>query len=69
MENATATFQICIFTTPLARIINLEDIEMGMDADCGIKARVERNSTNLTITVWAASAEDAARWLHDFNLI
>lgn len=65
----TATFEINIPSNPLARRINLEDIEMGMDADAGVKARASRDSMILTIVVHATDAPDAANWLQKAGLI
>lgn len=65
----TATFEINIPSNPLARCINLEDIEMGMDADTGVKARASRDSVTLTVIVHATDAADAAKWLRKAGLI
>ena len=65
----TATFEINIPSSPLARRINLEDIEMGMDADAGVKARASRDSMTLTVIVHATDAADAANWLQETGLI
>lgn len=65
----TATFEINIPGNPLAGRINLEDIEMGMDADTGVKARASRDSMTLTVIVHATDAADAANWLQEAGLI
>lgn len=65
----TATFEINIPGNPLAGHINLEDIEMGMDADAGVKARASRDSMTLTVSVRATDAGDAADWLQKAGLI
>ncbi|WP_449043501.1 hypothetical protein [Paracoccus versutus] len=65
----TATFEINIPSNPPAGRINLEDIEMGMDADTGVKARASRNSVILTVIVDATDAGDAANWLQRASLI
>ncbi|MFN8683118.1 hypothetical protein ACDP63_18575 [Paracoccus sp. P2] len=65
----TATFEINIPSNPLARRINIEDIEMGMDADTGVKARASRDSMTLTVVVFATDAGDAADWLQKAGLI
>ncbi|ABL71249.1 MULTISPECIES: hypothetical protein [Paracoccus] len=65
----TATFEINIPSNPLASRINLEDIEMGMDADTGVKARASRHSMTLTVRVAASDAADAAKWLQKMGLI
>ena len=65
----TATFEINIPANPLAGHINLEDIEMGMDADTGIKARTSRDSMTLMVIVHATDAGDAANWLQKAGLI
>ncbi|MDQ7777337.1 hypothetical protein [Paracoccus aminovorans] len=65
----TATFEINIPSNPLASRINLEDIEMGMDADIGVKARASRHSMTLTVRVAASDAADAAKWLQKMGLI
>lgn len=64
----TATFHINIPGNPLAGRINLEDIEMGMDADTGVKARASRDSMTLMIIVHATDAADAANWLQKAGL-
>ena len=56
----TATFEINIPSNPLASRINLDDIEMGMDADTGVKARASRDSMTLRVIVHATDAADAA---------
>lgn len=65
----TATFEINIPGSPLASRITLEDIEMGMDADTGVKARASRDSMTLTVIVHASDAADAANWLQKAGLI
>lgn len=65
----TATFEINIPSNPLANRIDLEDIEMGMDADTGVKARTSRDSMTLTVIVRATDAPDAANWLRKAGLI
>ena len=65
----TATFEINIPSNPLASRINLEDIEMGMDADTEVKARTSRDSMTLTVRVAASDAADAANWLQKAGLI
>lgn len=65
----TATFEINIPSNPLAGRINLEDIEMGMDADTGVKARASRDGMTLIVVVWATDAADAANWLQKAGLI
>ncbi|RDD69873.1 hypothetical protein [Paracoccus versutus] len=65
----TATFEINIPSNPLAGRINLEDIEMGMVADTGVKARASRDSMTLTVRVAANDAADAANWLQKAGLI
>ena len=65
----TATFDINIPSSPLAGRINLEDIEMGMDADTGVKARASRDGMTLTVIVHASDAGDAANWLQKAGLI
>ncbi len=65
----TATFEINIPSNPLASRIDLEDIEMGMDADTGVKARASRDSMTLTIRVAASDAGDTADWLQKAGLI
>ncbi len=65
----TATFEINIPSNPLAGRINLEDIEMGMDADIGVKVRASRDSMTLTVIVRATDAGDAANWLRKAGLI
>ncbi|MDK8873401.1 MULTISPECIES: hypothetical protein [Paracoccus] len=65
----TATFEINIPGNPLASRIHLEDIEMGMDADTGVKARASRDSMTLTVIVRATDAPDTANWLQKAGLI
>ncbi len=65
----TATFDINIPSNPLAGRIDLEDIEMGMDADAGVKARASRDSMTLTVIVFATDAGDAADWLQKAGMI
>ena len=65
----TATFDINIPSNPLAGRIDLEDIEMGMDADTGVKARASRDGMTLIVVVWATDAPDAANWLRKAGLI
>lgn len=65
----TAKFEINIPGSPLAGRISLEDIEMGMDADIGVKARASRDSMTLTVIVNATDAGDAADWLQKAGLI
>ena len=65
----TATFDINLPSNPLAGRINPEDIEMGMDADTGVKSRASRDSMTLTVIVRATDAADAANWLQKMGLI
>lgn len=65
----TATFEINIPGNPLAGRINLEDIEIGMDADTGVKARASRDRMTLTVRIAASDAADAANWLRKAGLI
>ena len=66
---ATAIFSINIASTPIARNFHPEDIELGMDADTGVKARVTKDSARIEVTVQAAFAADAAKWLEQASLI
>lgn len=65
----TAEFRINIPSNPIARNFHPEDIEMGMDADTGVKARADKDSMTLTVTVRATDAGDAANWLQANGLI
>lgn len=65
----TAEFHINIPSSRTARGFHPEDIELGMDAETGVKSRAAKDSMTITVTVPAKDAGDAAAWLHKMGLI